>query len=111
MNSFVFAWHGLVTVWKEELNFRIEVFISFFVIFYLVWFKFSFSESVACIIGITLVLISEIINTAVEDLCNKVEPNHDVFIGKIKDTMGAFVLISVLGALAIGVLVFYNHFL
>ena len=110
LKSFGFALNGLKTVWKEERNFRIEVFILVVVIFILFYFHFSLAEWLFCVLAITLVLTSEIINTAIEDLCNKVEPNQDATIGKIKDTSSAFVLISSLGAMVLGVLVFYHHF-
>jgi diacylglycerol kinase len=109
-HSFLFAKNGLLTTWREEHNFRIEILVGFVVVFFIIFFDFTFVESALCILAITIVLIAEILNTAVEDLCNKVEPQHDPIIGKIKDTMAAFVLVSCLGAGVIGLLVFYHHF-
>ena len=109
-NSFIFASRGLKTTWREEHNFRIEVFTLLPVIFFIFYFDFSFIESAFCVIAMTIVLITEVINTAIEDICNKIEPHHDEVIGKIKDTAGAFVFISVLGAILIGCLVFFSHF-
>ena len=109
-HSFLFAWSGLKTTWKEEYNFRVEVLVGAIVMFFISFFGFSFIETILCVIGIVMVLTAEIINTAVEDLCNKIEPQHDPIIGKIKDTMAGFVFISVLGAIIIGFLVFYTHF-
>lgn len=108
--SFVFAWNGLKTTWQEEQNFRIEILIGVIVVFFIIFFDFSFVESVFSILSITIVLTAEIVNTAIEDLCNKVESQHDPIIGKIKDTMAAFVFISSLGAAVVGFLVFFNHF-
>jgi diacylglycerol kinase len=107
----VFAWNGLKTTWQEEQNFRIEILIGAIVVFFIIFFDFSFIESVVCIIAITIVLTAEIVNTAVEDLCNKIESQHDSIIGKIKDTMAAFVFVSSVGAFVIGCLVFYHHFI
>ncbi|MEI6479125.1 MAG: diacylglycerol kinase [bacterium] len=50
-------------------------------------------------------------NTAIEDLCNKVEPEHDPAIGKIKDTMAAFVFVSSIGVSILGILIFAHHFI
>lgn len=111
INSFRYAMRGLVTVWKEESNFRIETLAMALVVFCMFYFDFSFIEKTLCILVITIVLSAEILNTAIEDLCNKVEPSHDFVIAKIKDTSSAFVLVSSLGALVVGVLVFLNHFL
>ncbi|MFZ2620979.1 MAG: diacylglycerol kinase family protein [Minisyncoccia bacterium] len=109
-NSFLSAFQGLLTTWKEERNFRIEIIASIFVTVCVIYYEFSFVESVFCVIAITFVLCAEIINTAIEDLCNKIESNHDPMIGKIKDISSAFVLVSASGALIVGLLVFYNHF-
>jgi diacylglycerol kinase len=110
INSFIYAMQGLKTTWREERNFRIEVCVSVIVAVSLVYFKFSLVESVLCVLAVTLVLSAEIINTALEDLCNKVEPEHDPVIGKIKDTAAAFVFVTVLGSIVVGVLVFCSHF-
>ncbi len=111
INSFKYALRGLVTVWQEERNFRIESVTALIVSICMVYFRFSFVESSILVIAMALVLLSEIVNTVIEDLCNKVEPKHDSVIGKIKDTSGAFVLVAVIGSVVVGVLVFCNHFL
>ena len=109
-NSFVFAFSGLQTVWREERNFRIEFFIGLIVVVFMFIYNFSFIEWCLVILSTVFVLGAEIINTAMEDLCNKIEPNQDPAIGKIKDIMSAFVLVSTLGAVVVGVIVFYHHF-
>ena len=104
------AMHGLRTVWQEEVNFRIEVGISLAVIALGIYLKFLTLEWIIVIACIGAVLGAEIVNTAVEDLCNKVEPNHDPLIGKVKDMMGGFVLLVAFVAGAIGVLLFSGYF-
>ena len=110
INSFRYALRGLKTTWVEERNFRIEVLITAVVSFCLIYFRFTFTESALAVLAITLVLSAEIVNTVVEDLCNKIQPEHDYVIGKIKDTMASFVFVSVAGALVVGVIIFYVHF-
>ncbi len=111
INSFKYALKGLRTTWTEEHNFRFEVLCAVIVMFCIYFFHFTLVESLFCILAITLVLSAEIVNTVVEDLCNKMQPEYDSAIGKIKDTMAAFVFVTVIGALIVGVLVFYTHFL
>lgn len=111
LNSFSFALKGLSTTWQEEHNFRIEILAAIAVIFSVFYFKFTFIESALVILVITIVLSAEIMNTVIEDLCNKVEPSHDPIIAKIKDTSAAFVLVSVLGSFILGLFVFFHHFL
>ncbi len=103
--------NGFRTVWREENNFRIEVIVAVFVLLAVIAFRFSYGESAIVILAIALVLGGEIVNTAMEDLCNKVEPKQDHDIGKIKDTMAAFVLLSAFGSVVLGLLTFAHHFL
>ncbi|MEI6842904.1 MAG: diacylglycerol kinase [bacterium] len=111
INSFKNAFRGIRTTWQEELNFRIELAVTLVVLVLMIMFRFSFGESALCIVAIVLVLSAEIVNTVVEDLCNKVEPAYDSAIGKIKDTMAGLVFVSSLGAFVLGILVFWHHFL
>lgn len=110
LHSFIFAIRGIATVWKEENNFKIQTILAFLVAGFMYYFKFTLVESVLVVLAMLVVLVSEIINTAIEDLCNKIEPNQDPVIGKVKDISSGFVLLSSIGAIVIGILVFLNHF-
>ncbi|MEI6528737.1 MAG: diacylglycerol kinase family protein [bacterium] len=111
VKSFRWAINGLKTVWFEEFNFKIESLIAVVILFLAAIFSFTFSEWLAIIIAIILVISAEVVNTAIEDLCDKIQPETDPLIGKIKDTMAGYVLVVSLGATLIGILVFCNHFI
>lgn len=102
--------NGLCTVWREEVNFRIEFFVGMAVVALGFYFKLEIVEWVVIIGCITAVLSAEMVNTAIEDLCNKVEPNTDPAIGKVKDIMGGFVFTVALGAATVGALIFSRYF-
>ncbi len=108
--SFRWARHGLQTVWREEANFRTEIFLGVAMLAFAFLFDFSFIEWVIVIACITIVLAAEVVNTVIEDLCNKIEPHHDPAIGKIKDMAAAFVLLAVSGAGIMGALLIASHF-
>ena len=108
--SFGWAMNGLRAAWREEVNFRIEAILALGVTVGGVYLGFSKLEWVIIIECIATVLAAELVNTAIEDLCNRVEPNTDPVIGKVKDIMGGFVFVVVLGAGIIGVMVFSNYF-
>ncbi|HBB44488.1 MAG: diacylglycerol kinase [Parcubacteria group bacterium GW2011_GWA1_44_13] len=109
IKSFGWAINGLRTVWHEEVNFRIEVAIALAVVGGGTYLQFTKLEWAFIIVSICAVLSAEIVNTAVEDLCNKIEPNTDPIIGKIKDMMGGVVLLVCATSVIIGVMVFTNH--
>lgn len=110
IKSFVYALRGLHTTWKEELNFRIEVVVAVAALSCVYFFEFTFVEASLFVFAVTLVLVLEIINTIVEDICNKIEPNEDPVIEKIKDMSASFVFLGGLGAVAVGVFVLVHHF-
>lgn len=111
IKSFMWAINGLKTAWQEEVNFRIETAVAFVVVVGGIYLQFTKLEWAFIIVSICAVLSAEIVNTAVEDLCNKIEPNTDPIIGKIKDMMGGFVLVVCVTSAIIGVMVFTNHLL
>jgi undecaprenol kinase len=108
--SFRDAFRGLYTTWREERNFRIEIIIAVVVLITLIKFNFSYDEIGLAMLAIVLVLSSEITNTAFEDTLNKIEPNQDPAIGRIKDVSAGVVVINVLGAFVIGIIIFVHHF-
>lgn len=110
IKSFGWAMNGIYTAWREEVNFRIEITVAFGVIASGLYLGFAKLEWVIIVECIVAVLAAELVNTAVEDLCNKVEPSTDPVIGKVKDIMGGFVFIVVVGAVIVGAMVFSNHF-
>ena len=58
------------------------------------------------ILCITIVLTAEAINTAIELICDYVNPHYDSNIGRIKDISAGAVLISSIGAAITGALIF-----
>lgn len=106
--SFAWAKNGLKTVWIEERNFRIEINIGIIAIVLGILKGISRADWLFVFIAIGIVLCAEIVNTAVEDICNKIEPKEDPEIGKIKDIMAGFVLISCIVATLIGLYVFFR---
>lgn len=106
IKSFGWARKGLVAVWKEERNFRIQVAVAVLAIIAAYVDGFVAVRWVFLILVITLVLTAEIVNTVVEDICDKVEPERDAAIGKIKDMMAGYVLVSSAAAVIVGLFLF-----
>lgn len=69
-------------------------------------FKISLNEWIAITIVSGLVILTELINTAIEQLADFVEPERNEKIGLIKDYCAGAVLISAIIALIVGALIF-----
>jgi diacylglycerol kinase (ATP) len=107
--SFLNAFRGVFLMVKNERNFQIELlafFINLFLIFYL---KLSTTDTILILIVSFSVLSAEIFNTAIEKICDIVQPEFDQRIGFIKDiAAGAVVLMAVL-SIAVGILVYWKY--
>jgi diacylglycerol kinase len=104
--SFRFAINGIVQVVKNEHNARVHVVALIFVIAFGVFFNIQPLEWVAITIVAGLVILTELLNTAVERLADFVEPQWNDNIGLIKDYCAGAVLISALVAVIVGAIIF-----
>ncbi len=106
IRSFGYAISGIRIAWSEEHNFRLEVVIASAALA-LAWFLEVSRAELLFIVGtITVVLMAEAFNTALEELCDKFHADPDPHIAKIKDLSAAAVMLASLGALVIGVVIF-----
>ena len=104
--SFKYAWNGLNTFLVQEHNSRIHLLAAFVANGAGFYFQISALEWIAIWICIGMVLITEIINTSIETLCNYVSPQKNELIGKTKDLAAAAVLISAFISVIVAFLVF-----
>jgi diacylglycerol kinase (ATP) len=89
------AFSGLRYAILNESSVAIEIVLSALVLagcfYYRQWLDFSI-----VLVASGLMLVAEMVNTAIEALCDFVEPGHDEKIGIIKDVASAAVGISIL---------------
>jgi len=111
LNAFYFAFKGLSYTFRTQINFRIEVFTALGVIGLSCYLNLNTAEWLWICAAITLVLITELANTAIETLVDLVSPEFNPSAGIIKDIFAGLVLISALFALLIAVLVLLPKFI
>jgi diacylglycerol kinase len=75
--AFGYALKGLRTAWSEELHFRFHIFFAVVALLMSWAFHISRAEFITVLILIALVLSAELLNTALEELCDKFSPTHD----------------------------------
>jgi diacylglycerol kinase len=107
--SFLNAFRGIFFMLKTERNFQLEVFallINIFLIFYL---KLSGIDTILILIVSFGVLATEIFNTAIEKICDIIQPEFDKRIGFIKDiSAGAVTLMAIL-SIIVGIFVYWKY--
>lgn len=106
VNSFKYAFNGLILFFREEHNSWIHLFLAFLAVFFGFFFKISMTEWLAIIFAIGFVFVAEIINTAIENLSDFVSKEKHESIKHIKDLAAAGVLVSAFTALVIGAFIF-----
>lgn len=104
-----YAFTGLLLAWREESNFKIEVVCAVLVVALGTAVRLSGIEFALVAVAISIVFAAEVFNTALEELCDKLETDHDPRIARIKDLAAAAVLIASAGALAVGLFIFIPH--
>jgi len=109
IKSFVFAVKGLKEFFCTQLNSWIQIAASLSVIFAGFYFDISTNEWLAVLLCIALVFVSEIINTAIEYLCNLVSPDYNPLAGKVKDLAAAAVLMASIFSLIVASVVFWKY--
>lgn len=92
---------GLRTVWREEWHFKYQCAFAVMALATASLLGGSTSQLVLLFSTLCLALASEVINTAIEDICNKIQPGFDEKIGAIKDMSQAFVILVSLPAVAV----------
>jgi len=106
LNGFRFAYHGIASVIKNEVNFRVHTVMAIYVLFFAFIGKVSTAEFAALCGLVALVLSLELVNTALESLCDRVTKETDKVIGKVKDLTAGAVLLSALFAAIGGLFIF-----
>ena len=97
---------GISFAFKNERNFRIEIYIAFFVIAALYIFKATLTQSAVVVTMIFLVLMIELMNTAIERVVDILKPRKHPYAKVIKDVSAATVLILSVGASIVGAIIF-----
>lgn len=106
IKSFRFAIAGLCSLFKNEHNSRIHVFATAVVITLGIILKLNLCEWSVLIIVIGMVFITELFNSSLESLANRVDPEINELIRRAKDYGAAAVLIAATVAVIIGCLIF-----
>ncbi|HSV10415.1 MAG TPA: diacylglycerol kinase family protein [Hanamia sp.] len=104
--SFVNAFHGLRDCIFHEKNFRIQYVIAILIVITGIFFRLNATEWVLILICFAMVLSFEIINSAIEKLCDLVCPDFNLTIKKVKDMAASAVLLSAIISFIIGCIIF-----
>ena len=103
------AVRGIIAAIMREENFRIELLCAWLVLLFAFFFHLSIIDWAFLMSVITVVLTLELVNSAVEQMLDVVKPRLHGQVKLIKDMLAGAVLVAILGACAVGLVVFFPH--
>ncbi|MGL4521847.1 MAG: diacylglycerol kinase [Bacilli bacterium] len=108
-HSFFNAWSGIVYCFRNERNFRIHVCCAI-IVSTLAWYmELKGTEWAILMVVFAGVLVSELLNTALECVVDLVSPDKHPLAQAAKDVAaGAVLMISIIGAI-VGIVLFYPY--
>ena len=106
INSFKYAIEGFISSFKTERNMKIHILAMIIVVLLGIYLKLSIVEWCVITIIISLVIASELFNTAIETIVDMVSPEKNPKAKLAKDISAAAVLALAIGAMVIGIIIF-----
>ncbi len=111
LESFKYAFNGIAILLREEHNARIHMFVAICVCISGFVLNISSYEWIAIIMCIGTVISLEIINSAIENICDFISPEKHDQIKRIKDLAAAGVLVVTITSVAVGAIIFVTRIL
>lgn len=106
LTAFSVAFKGLRQSFRRERHMRIHGLFALLSIAAAWYFSIASWQLVVVLVCIVMVMSAELFNSAIEKICDVVQPEFDDRIGYIKDISSAAVLLCALVALTCGLLIF-----
>ena len=108
VRAFNAAIEGVIYTFKKERNMKIHYFVAFMVLMSSLFLIDSKIEMILLLFTISLVVISEMFNTAVENTVDMITDDYHPLAKIAKDVAAGGVLIASLNAVVVGYILFYD---
>ena len=106
INSFKYAFQGILVSLKTEKNMKIHMIIMLLVMIAGMIFKISKIEWMICILLFVIVIAGELLNTSIETIVDMIMPEKNEKAKIAKDVAAGAVLVLAIGAVIIGFIIF-----
>jgi len=104
-----YSWKGLCAAWKNEAAFRQEGVAVVLAIIIACWLDVDAITRVLLIGSVLMVMIVEILNSAIEAVVDRIGPEHHELSGRAKDMGSAAVTLAILVALITWGTLLWSH--
>lgn len=100
INAILFSFAGFKAAWTGEEAFRQEVIVFILAVPLAIWLSKNNLEIVLLIASVVLVLIVELLNSAIEAVVDRVGVEYHELAGRAKDIGSAAVMLSIMLSVA-----------
>ena len=100
MRAFIYSLQGLKAAWQHEAAFRQECGIALILFPTAFWLGRDATEIFLLCLVLVLVLVAELINSAIEALADAISTEHHPLLGRAKDIGSAAVLLALIVVVA-----------
>ncbi|MCL6605735.1 MAG: diacylglycerol kinase family protein [Paenibacillus sp.] len=107
-HSFRFAAQGITSAFRSELNMKVHSGLAVVVLVAAALFRLPPASWLLLLLAITLVLSTELLNTAIEAAVDLISPDVHPLAKTAKDTAAGAVLLTAVFAVITGIYVFYH---
>ena len=101
--------NGILQMLRSERNFQLEILALLINIFLIVYLKLSPEHAAIIFLVCFAVLSAEMLNTAIEKICDFVHPEFSERIGLVKDIAAGGVLLLAFVSVIIGLLIYPQY--
>lgn len=108
LRSFRFAYDGLLYALATQKNMKFHFLAAFAVLILALFLELTKIEILFIMLAVTLIIITELINTAVEKAVDLAMPEQHPVAKIAKDVAAASVLVTAAFAVSVGIIVFYE---
>lgn len=111
LSSFKYALEGVWHAFKHNRNLRIAFILALLTVLLGLYFQIKSLEMVIIVIAILLVILSEMINTSLEEMVDLITQEHRKEAKIAKDVGAGMVLVATIGSVVIGLFIFLPYIL
>lgn len=105
-----YSYKGLSAAWQHEAAFRQELVVTLLAIILAVWLDVGAIARILLIGSVALVMIVEILNSAIEAVVDRICSEHHELSGRARDMGSAAVSLAIVLALFVWGTVLWQHF-
>lgn len=103
-----YSWQGLSAAYQHEAAFRQELILGLFLVPLAIWLGVTGLESALMIASLFVILIAEIINSALEAVVDRIGSEHHELSGRAKDMGSAAVFLAMINAAVVWIFILFT---